>query len=103
MLVLAGLAGSSLFAPLAHAQEPLFLRIRPNNDDGAAARARALREEVWARSDRRARIAIASVCTGCMKPLPPPPTAGGLAGAPDVVGTGSFAGTSHVSSPAGDP
>lgn len=76
--------------PAAHAQEPLFLRIRPPDgaprDAGAAGaadeaarqaaanRARAARESVWARSDRRARIAIASICTGCLAPERPTPT-----------------------------
>ena len=66
---LAGLAGIAMPA----GAEPLFLRIRPAeaNDDAAAAQGRALREEVWARSDRRARIAIASVCTGCLTPTRP--------------------------------
>ncbi|KAB7783058.1 hypothetical protein F8B43_4352 [Methylorubrum populi] len=53
------------------AQEPLYLRIRANPDarlDGASGPATAgpSRESVWERSDRRARIAIASVCTGCL-------------------------------------
>ena len=37
-----------------------------------AAEARAAHEAVWERANHRARIAIASVCTGC---LPPPPRA----------------------------
>lgn len=86
------LAGASLIVPPASAEEPLFLRIRPSDDDAAvAARARALREAVWARSDRRARIAIASVCTGCLKPLPSAPpgdrdgaTAGPIADPPSA-------------------
>jgi len=62
----------------ARAEEPLYLRIRANPDarlagtstsgtaaSGPAAAATA-RESVWERSDRRARIAIASVCTGCL-------------------------------------
>ncbi|BAU92953.1 hypothetical protein MPPM_4348 [Methylorubrum populi] len=60
------------------AQEPLYLRIRANPEarlDGAAAAGptggppaagTARRESAWERSDRRARIAIASVCTGCL-------------------------------------
>ena len=83
-----GLPLALLCAPLvlgatAATGEPLFLHIRPNDappadtvgpagrtSDGEAAAARAAREAVWERSDRRARIAIASVCTGCLKPLP---------------------------------
>ncbi|GJE18889.1 hypothetical protein AIGOOFII_3622 [Methylobacterium marchantiae] len=70
------LAGSPVLA-----QEPLLLRIRPSDaapaEIGAGggmpsaeevARARAAREAVWERADRRARIAIASVCTGCLQP-----------------------------------
>ena len=66
------------------AQEPLLLRIRPNDappreagaggapsDAEVAAQARAAREAVWERADRRARQAIASVCTGCLKAAPP--------------------------------
>ncbi len=89
-------------APPAMAEEgaPLYLRIRPpeartpetgaggtgesQRDDGAAAlaeaeairRARAAREAVWERSNARARVLIASVCTGCMKPMPPAPVLG---------------------------
>ncbi|GAA0280194.1 hypothetical protein GCM10008965_54190 [Methylorubrum aminovorans] len=63
---------------MARAQEPLYLRIRASPEarlDGAAgagptggplAAGRARGESAWERSDRRARIAIASVCTGCM-------------------------------------
>lgn len=61
--------------PPASAQEPLFLRIRPQSaaprDVGAGrsdAEVAAAREAVWERSAARARIAIASVCTGCLKP-----------------------------------
>nr|WP_142583985.1 hypothetical protein [uncultured Methylobacterium sp.] len=75
----------------AMAEEPLFLRIRPQgaspaeigaggaaeglSEAEAARRARAAREAVWERANARARIVIASVCTGCMKPLPPAPKA----------------------------
>lgn len=90
------LAATCLALPSARADEPLLLRIRPNDDAAVAARARALREAVWARSDRRARIAIASVCTGCLKPLPPPP--GG-----DVATTGSIAEPFPALATAGDP
>lgn len=55
-----------LFAQFAFAQEPLFLRIRPIPEPGSAEAARAAREAVWARSEARARTAIASVCTGCL-------------------------------------
>ncbi len=85
-----GLHLALLCAPLvlgatAAAGEPLFLHLRPNDppppdaigppgraSEAEVAAARAAREAVWERSDRRARIAIASVCTGCMKPLPAP-------------------------------
>lgn len=78
----------------ASAQEPLFLRIRPAGDTPAglgsagssdeeiirAARARS--EAVWQRAEQRSRIAIASVCTGCIPasrpaelvPAQPPPS-----------------------------
>jgi hypothetical protein len=57
----------------AQAQEPLVLRIRPSTPEDVAF---AAREAVWERSERRARIAIASVCTGCLLPQsaePSPP------------------------------
>lgn len=76
-----------LFVPAtlsAATAEPLLLRIRPNgslpealgsagplSDAEIAAQARAAREAVWERSNRRARIAIASVCTGCLPARPP--------------------------------
>ena len=80
-LLLAAIAGLLAVPAPACAEEPLFLRIRPNgsdspgspdraSDEALAARARAMREAVWTRSDTRARIAIASVCTGCLKPMP---------------------------------
>ncbi|MCJ2035324.1 hypothetical protein [Methylobacterium sp. J-068] len=62
----------------ARAQEPLFLRIRPAGDTPAglggagpsdediARAARARSEAVWQRAEQRSRIAIASVCTGCL-------------------------------------
>jgi len=65
------------------ASEPLFLRIRPfdaSRPEGIGtvgpsahdvAAARAAREAVWERAERRARIAIASVCTGCLPPAAP--------------------------------
>jgi hypothetical protein len=56
----------TLAAPAAaQAQEPLFLRIRPFSPEAAF----AAREAVWTRSHERARIAIASVCTGCLLPV----------------------------------
>lgn len=70
----------------AFAEEPLFLRIRPNpmadgigaggaaSPDEVARRAWLAREAVWERSRRNAELAIASVCTGCLSPLRPPPT-----------------------------
>ncbi|MCJ2082203.1 hypothetical protein MKK49_13140 [Methylobacterium sp. J-090] len=39
--------------------------------DDEVRQARARNEAVWARADRRARIAIASVCTGCLAPIRP--------------------------------
>ena len=79
-LSLALLAG--LLATPCAAQEALFLRIRPHEapppggietDPSAdeVAAARAAREAVWERSDRRARLAIASVCTDCLPPAAP--------------------------------
>lgn len=55
----------------AQAQEPLLLRIRSSTPDAVAY---AEREAVWERSERRARIAIASVCTGCLLPQSANPT-----------------------------
>ena len=69
------------------AEQPLFLRIRPQasaslgsggsaaysgalTDAEIARQARAAREAVWERAAARARIAIASVCTGCLRPEP---------------------------------
>jgi hypothetical protein len=66
------------------AQEPLFIRIRPGGeaslgsggagafDESAAQAARARSEAVWQRAEARSRIAIASVCTGCLAAVPPP-------------------------------
>ncbi|SFG48000.1 hypothetical protein [Methylobacterium gossipiicola] len=66
------------------AQSPLLLRIRPFGEtptdlgagsgprsDDEAREARARSEAVWARAERRSRIAIASVCTGCLSPVRP--------------------------------
>lgn len=73
-------AGLTIAIPPAEAQEPLLLRIRPSgdqpadlgsaglSDDRIARDARARSQAVWDRADRRARIAIASVCTGCIEP-----------------------------------
>ncbi|WP_191970038.1 hypothetical protein [Methylobacterium planeticum] len=67
-------------------EAPLFLRIRPQpsaalgsggtlpdgpSDAETARQARAAREAVWERAAVRARIAIASVCTGCLQPERP--------------------------------
>ena len=72
----------------ARAQEPLFLRIRPAgetsvgsggagpSDEEIARAARARSEAVWQRAEQRSRIAIASVCTGCLtapRPAEPGP------------------------------
>ncbi|MGU3540854.1 hypothetical protein [Methylobacterium sp. A54F] len=82
-------AAQEALAQEASAHEPLFLRIRPQADGVAAAgreadalaaeirAARAAREAVWERSNARARLAIASVCTGCLaaperRPREPP-------------------------------
>ncbi len=67
--------------PAVRAEEPLYLRIRANPearlDAGAGAMTGTMngppaagppRESAWERSDRRARIAIASVCSGCLAP-----------------------------------
>ena len=69
----------------AREQAPLLLRIRPPGEaprhlgagsgpmtDEEVRQARARNEAVWARADQRARIAIASVCTGCLAPVRPP-------------------------------
>jgi hypothetical protein len=73
-----------LAADPAAAQEPLFIRIRPGAepapglggggafDEAAAQAARARSEAVWQRAEARSRIAIASVCTGCLVALRPP-------------------------------
>ncbi|KQP54343.1 hypothetical protein ASF41_11670 [Methylobacterium sp. Leaf111] len=73
-----------LTGSLALAEEPLFIRIRPGGeasvgsggsgafDDAAAQAARARSEAVWQRAEARSRIAIASVCTGCLAAVPPP-------------------------------
>lgn len=77
-------AGLVIAIPPAKAQEPLLLRIRPagdpaaglgsagGSDDGIARDARARSQAVWDRADRRAHIAIASVCTGCIAPARTP-------------------------------
>lgn len=89
--------------PSARAQEPLLLRIRPLGEpahdlgagsgstlDDEARQARARSEAVWARAERRSRIAIASVCTGCLTPLHPPverPSPDAIAATKDVAAT----------------
>lgn len=94
----AGFLGLLALGP-AMAEEPLFLRIRPQgaspaeigaggaSEVEAARRARAAREAVWERANARARIVIASVCTGCMKPLPPAPKAAQEAAVPGAAET----------------
>lgn len=94
--MLAGALLASASSAMAEEPAPLYLRIRPpearpaqtgaggtSRDDGAGPgaladaeairRARAAREAVWERANARARVVIASVCTGCMKPMPPAP------------------------------
>ena len=80
----------------AGAQEPLFLRIRPAgeapadlgsagpSDEEIARAARARSEAVWQRAEERSRIAIASVCTGCLKAPRPAETSTGPAPRPPV-------------------
>ncbi|WP_342154438.1 hypothetical protein [Methylorubrum sp. SB2] len=113
-------AALSAMPAAVRAEEPLYLRIRPNpvpdasvgSGQGRAVAAagqgrEAGRETVWERADRRARLAIASVCTGCLDPrflarpveaAPPvrasrPPSAALAAAEDDTVNP----------SPAGDP
>ncbi|MDQ0445945.1 hypothetical protein [Methylobacterium aerolatum] len=75
--VVLGLAGLCPSGP-AHAQEALFLRIRPRPDPaalgtaGGAEAALAAREAIWERSNARARTIIESVCTGCLRPWDTP-------------------------------
>lgn len=76
------------------AEEPLLLRIRPNHNEdefgrGSAASPEAIarqawlaREAVWERSRRNAEIAIASICTGCLKEPTYPPVNGMAGGDP---------------------
>jgi hypothetical protein len=54
----------------AFAQEPLFIRIRPQTDVDAA---RLAREMLWARRQAHARAVIESVCTGCLSAWKPEP------------------------------
>ncbi len=94
----------------AAAEEPLFLRIRPQgaalpeigaggaqgpSEAEVARAARAAREAVWERANARARIVIASVCTGCMKPLPPAPS--------DPIGARAASAPATASAPAEAP
>lgn len=73
------LAGLMLSAGPAFAEEPLFIRIRPNPQAGSGEAARAA---LWARREAHARTVIESICTGCLgawKPLDsvaPPATPG---------------------------
>lgn len=123
--LIGSLAGSPVLA-----QEPLLLRIRPSDGTPAeigaggtsssandVARARAAREAVWERADRRARIAIASVCTGCLqaehpaqysfepRPDEPParaePASSDRTAAGNTIPAGAF--TQHSSSQTGTP
>ncbi|WP_336487551.1 hypothetical protein [Methylobacterium nigriterrae] len=104
----------------AQAAEPLFLRIRPQgaealgaaggslSDAEAAARARAAREAVWQRAASRARIAIASICTGCLGPEPARTGAIGVEPAAPETGPrpgslASISGPSSEPSTRGDP
>jgi hypothetical protein len=79
-----GAMGLVVAIPFAQAQEPLLLRIRPFGEaphelgagsgstaEDEARQARARSEAVWQRAERRSRIAIASVCTGCLTPARP--------------------------------
>lgn len=70
-------AALSAMPAAVRAEGPLYLRIRSNpTPDAGTGMGRAVaapgqgreagRESVWERADRRARIAIASVCTGCL-------------------------------------
>lgn len=94
LILLAILAGPILGTTLAAvAEEPILLRIRSNPDLPAdvgggsemtispedpdrraflARQAFLAREAVWERSRVRAEIAIASICTGCLKALQTP-------------------------------
>lgn len=93
MLLAPGIIEFVAAVPSAGAQEaldarepaPLLLRIRPPGEaprnlgagsgpmtDEEVRQARARNEAVWARADQRARIAIASVCTGCLAPVRSP-------------------------------
>ncbi|WP_375409324.1 hypothetical protein [uncultured Methylobacterium sp.] len=97
LILLAILAGPILDNPRpAIAQEPIFLRIRSNPDLPAevgggretmtpedpdrraflSRQAFLAREAVWERSRVRAEIAIASICTGCLKALRSPASGG---------------------------
>ena len=108
-LTLLLLAAAALAAaPAVRAQEPLYLRIRANPAPVAAsgsAPGEGMRESVWARSDRRARIVIASVCTGCLPPAPALPPAGGPAVPPAAFSLSTEAVASVTTPPptAGDP
>ena len=106
-------AALSAMPAAVRAEEPLYLRIRPGPSPEAAAAGSGQeresgRESVWERADRRARIAIASVCTGCLdgrsvgRPVEVPvvrasrPPIAAMAAAEDSV-------PSSTPSPAGDP
>ncbi len=113
-------AALSAMPAAVRAEGPLYLRIRPNpvpeastgsGEGRTAGQGRdSGRASVWERADRRARIAIASVCTGCLDPrflarpveAPAPlvrasrPPHAALAAAEDAT-------SSSNPSPAGDP
>ena len=113
-LALFAAAALSAMPAAVRAEEPLYLRIRPRPTPEADAAAgtgpgrESGRESVWERADRRARIAIASVCSGCLdarfvgRPIEVPvarasrPPAAAMAAAEESV-------PSSPLSPAGDP
>lgn len=114
-------SASSLMGAMAsaRAQEPLLLRIRPLGEtahafgggsgsalDDEARQARARSEAVWARAERRSRIAIASVCTGCLAPVRPPverPSPAAVAATGSVPATDAIAASEPVAAPSDPP
>lgn len=109
-----------MLTPLCHAraEEPLFLRIRPAGDTPAALgsagsavgpsdeetvlAARARSEAVWQRAEQRSRIAIASVCTGCI-PAPRPAERLPILTPPIPAATQADGGTSLAAGPPAAP
>lgn len=66
-VAIACLIGLGLAVPCTAAiAEPLYLKIYPHKTSAGPAVPGAGGETVWQRADRRARLAIASVCTGCL-------------------------------------